>query len=112
MDKNNQSVGRRRGFFGPMMVILLGMVLLLKNLGLLPYSFGFLVWKLWPLAIIFVGLHAVFRNSTRDWLVYLFGLIVALSAFYLALSFLGGWHLFGVNRSPFGSYHPPMLNRY
>lgn len=48
---------RRRNFALPLLLIALGAVLLLNNLGLLPWGIWATLWKLWPLALILVGLE-------------------------------------------------------
>jgi len=49
---------RRRGFVGPLLLLSAGLVLLLNNLGLLPWSIWRDVWPFWPLLLILLGLES------------------------------------------------------
>lgn len=48
--------GRRPRLLGPVVLIALGLLLLLNNLGWLPVD----LWKLWPLVLILIGLEMLF----------------------------------------------------
>ena len=51
--------GRRRSFFWPFLLIGIGVVLLLANLGYLPWESWALLWRLWPLLLIALGIDAL-----------------------------------------------------
>lgn len=49
---------RRRSFVGPLLLLSAGVLLLLNNLGLLPWSIWRELWPFWPLLLVFLGLEA------------------------------------------------------
>lgn len=50
----------RRSFFWPIMLIGFGVVMLLSNLGLFPAAGWSVLWRLWPLALIALGIDVLF----------------------------------------------------
>ena len=52
------SAPRRRSFVGPLLLLSAGVLLLLNNLGLLPWSIWRDLWPFWPLLLVFLGLEA------------------------------------------------------
>jgi hypothetical protein len=76
----------RRLPIGPLVLVLLGGLLLLNNLGLLPWDVWATVVRFWPLLLVLIGLQAL-ATGRVDWaslvgLLFLFGLI-ALGAHFL-----------------------------
>lgn len=69
---------RRRSpsLFGPIVLITIGVVALLANLGRLP---GALYWdallRLWPLLLVFLGLNLIVRQAPRPWGSFLSALV-------------------------------------
>ena len=49
---------RRRSFVGPLLLLSAGVLLLMNNLGLLPWSIWRELWPFWPLLLVFLGLEA------------------------------------------------------
>ena len=49
----------RRSFFWPVVLIGIGVLLLLSNLGLFPESGWDVLWRLWPLALVALGLDVL-----------------------------------------------------
>ncbi|MBI2756694.1 MAG: hypothetical protein HYX52_08290 [Chloroflexi bacterium] len=49
----------RNGFAGPVLLVALGTLLLLNNLGVLPREVWSGLWRLWPLGLVLVGLSLV-----------------------------------------------------
>ena len=49
---------RRRSFVGPLLLLSAGVLLLLNNLALLPWSIWRELWPFWPLLLVFLGLEA------------------------------------------------------
>lgn len=60
-----QKPRKRRGIVGPTLLILVGLVLLLNNLGVLPWSVWGVVWRAWPVLLILVGLDLLIGR--RHW---------------------------------------------
>ena len=54
---------RRGGIVGPALLILLGALLLMQNLGILPPSAWQDVWRLWPLVLVLVGVDLLFGRQ-------------------------------------------------
>lgn len=59
------SGSRRGGVVLPVVMILLGGLLLLQNLGLLPWNVWRNLWRLWPLLLVLVGLEQVLGSRLR-----------------------------------------------
>jgi hypothetical protein len=56
---------RARSFFWPLLLIALGTVFLLSNLGLLPGNIWNLLWRFWPVLLIIAGVDVLLgRRST------------------------------------------------
>ncbi len=66
MQSELKSPGRRRtprSLFFPLLLIALGIVLLLENLGLLGESVGAILLKLWPFLLILLGVDGILDRS-------------------------------------------------
>lgn len=50
---------RRPSLLGPVLLIGLGILLLLQNLGLLPFGFWSTLWRLWPVLLVIGGLDLI-----------------------------------------------------
>lgn len=50
---------RQRSLVGPLILITIGILFLLANMGLLPYSFWEIGFRFWPLILILVGLDII-----------------------------------------------------
>lgn len=59
---NERQAPFRRSFIGPIMLIALGVIFLLSNLNLVQRDLGSLVWRLWPVIFIALGLDSLFRE--------------------------------------------------
>ncbi|HYF91718.1 MAG TPA: LiaF domain-containing protein [Symbiobacteriaceae bacterium] len=68
---------RRRSVVGPVILILLGLAFLTHNLGIFTFNIWELMWKLWPLWLVAVGLDMIIgrRTSWGSWIVL--GLVLA-----------------------------------
>jgi len=70
----------------PLLLVLAGVILLLNNLGHLPWTVWATIGRLWPILLIAVGLDILFGRSVLRWalgtaLVVLVGIAVALALF-------------------------------
>lgn len=64
---------QRRSYFGPILLITLGLVFLGKNLGLIPGEGWGVIWRLWPLLLIIGGLDDLLRREGVAWPVLMIG---------------------------------------
>ena len=64
----------RRIFFGPILLITIGLVFLAKNMGMIPGEGWDTIWRLWPLLLIVGGLDDLFRREGVAWPVLMIGL--------------------------------------
>ena len=63
-------------FIGPVILIVLGSVFLLNNLGILPWDVWLSLWKFWPVIWILIGIELLLgKNASVRTLVILAGLI-------------------------------------
>jgi len=84
---------------GPTILILLGVILLLNNLGYLPWDVWSNIWRLWPLLLILIGLEILLGRRGAwwglifFWLPLLFVVLLAIGFFGPEGPFLGarGW---------------------
>lgn len=54
---------RRISIFFPMLLIIIGVFLLLTNLGIVSGNFWSLIWQFWPLLLIIIGLDSIFKRE-------------------------------------------------
>ena len=83
----------RRGLVGPILLIAIGVFFLLSNMGLVTWSFWEVAWRLWPIALIAVGLDLLVGRRSI-WASLLIALIT------LALLFGGFLWLGALDRAP------------
>jgi len=66
-----------RSYFWPLMLISLGVVLLLSNLGVIPGSAWNLLWRFWPVILIAIGIDVIIgRRSPAGALVSAFLILI------------------------------------
>jgi flagellar biosynthesis protein FlhB len=53
----------RHGVVWPVFLIFTGSILLLNNLGVLPWGVWDSIWRLWPVIIVIIGLNMIFGKS-------------------------------------------------
>ena len=85
---------KRRGIVAPILLILVGVVFLLNNFGVLPWSVWATIWQAWPIILILVGLDLLIGR--RSWWSTLLLVIVTL----VVISGVVG---FGLLRMPRGA---------
>lgn len=77
MKNENGNISRnryhRRSYFGPILLITIGLVFLGKNIGLIPGEGWGTIWRLWPLVLIIGGLDDLFRREGVAWPVLMIG---------------------------------------
>jgi predicted membrane protein len=57
----------RRSYFGPILLIVIGLVFLGMNLGIIPEEGWSTLWRLWPVLLIIGGLDDLFRREGIAW---------------------------------------------
>ncbi len=55
---------RSRSFFWPILLISVGVLLLLNNLGVVAWSTWNLIWRFWPLVLIAIGIDVLFGQRS------------------------------------------------
>jgi hypothetical protein len=86
MNNKNENLSRgrhqRKSYFGPILLITIGLVFLAKNLGLIPGEGWSTIWRLWPLLLIIGGLDDLFRREGVAWPILMIGIGAALLYYY------------------------------
>jgi hypothetical protein len=77
-DKPSRNRTQRRSYFGPILLISIGLVFLAKNLGIIPGEGWGTIWRLWPLLLIIGGLDDLVRREGVAWPILMIGIGVAL----------------------------------
>ncbi len=67
----------RPGVAGPLILIGIGVLLLLNQLGRLPWDIWMTLWRFWPVIFILIGVDLLV-GASRSTLVYIVGLLLAL----------------------------------
>ncbi len=62
---------RRPSVIGPLILITVGVLFLLANMGMLPFSFWELAVRFWPILLVLIGLEIIFGRTTLGALVIL-----------------------------------------
>jgi LiaI-LiaF-like transmembrane region len=69
---------RRGGFVWPLILITLGVMFLLSNLGMLNWNVWDAIWRLWPVLLIAIGLDILFGRRSAIGALISLALVVAL----------------------------------
>ncbi len=71
--KNEKKYGNRKSFFGPILLITIGLIFLGNNLGIIPGEGWEIIWRLWPVLLIIAGLNDLVRREGIAWPILLIG---------------------------------------
>ena len=63
----------RRSYFGPILLIAVGLVFLAKNIGLIPGEGWDTIWRLWPILLVVAGVDDLFRGEGIAWPIIMIG---------------------------------------
>ncbi len=76
---------RRSGLVGPLILIAVGVILLLNNLGVISWEIWDLLWRLWPLILIGIGLEILLgrRASWGALLAVVLVFLIAAGVFFV-----------------------------
>ena len=64
MEQQERYYRRRGGFAWPLILIALGVIFLLNNMGILSWSVWDVIWRLWPVLLIAIGLDILFGRRS------------------------------------------------
>lgn len=81
---------RRTSLMGPLILITIGVLFLLANLGMLPLTFWEIAARFWPLILILVGLEIIVGRRSMIGALVIVVLWLALIASVVWLAFAGG----------------------
>ncbi len=95
MAENKQRPVRRErpSFIWPILLVVLGIIFLLNNLGILRGDIWGSIWRLWPVILIAIGLDGIFRRSEIAGPVFM---IVLGSVFLMNSLGMIGWETWDV----------------
>ncbi len=70
-----------------LILIFAGIIFLLNNFGVLPWSVWAMAWKLWPLILVILGVQTLFGKSwLADFLIFLFAIAILFFAFWFLVA--------------------------
>lgn len=72
----------RRSYFGPILLIMIGLLFLAKNIGWIPGGGWDSLWRLWPVLLIVAGLDDLFRGQGVAWPILMIGAGISLLVNY------------------------------
>ncbi len=81
---------RRPSLIGPLILITIGVLFLLANLGMLPFTFWEIAYRFWPLILILIGLEIIFGRRSMIGALIVVVLWLALIGGVLWLAYAGG----------------------
>jgi hypothetical protein len=84
---------RRPSFIWPIILITLGVMFLLSNLGIIEENIWNQFWRLWPLLFIAVGLDSLFRRNEIAGPVFMIGLGLVILLTSFGLIGWGSWDI-------------------
>ena len=83
-EHKSRSNRTRRSYFGPIVLIFIGLLFLAYNLGFVPGEGWDTIWKLWPILLIVAGLDDLIRREGIAWPILLIG-----AGTFLLLNYFG-----------------------
>jgi hypothetical protein len=82
--KSTRKMSHRRSYFGPILLIAVGLIFLAKNIGLIPGEGWGTIWRLWPILLIVAGVDDLFRRQGVAWPILMIG-----SGIFLLVNYFG-----------------------
>ncbi len=85
------------------LILFAGIIFLLNNLNIVPWTFWDYVWSFWPMLLILWGFHIILGNNP----------VSSFIIFLLTLAVVGAVFLYGLAQvgSPLVNYFPPDVNK-
>ena len=71
--KDKKHFRSRRDYFGPLLLITIGLIFLASNLGLISGDGWSAIWRLWPLILVIAGINDLIRGEGIVWPLLLVG---------------------------------------
>jgi len=75
-DRKYRRRNKPRSLLGAVIIIFIGIIFLLNNLGILPWEMWREFWKFWPILLILFGIEMIFGRSR--WAQIIVGIVVIL----------------------------------
>lgn len=82
--ENEKNYRRPRSFFGPILLIVIGLLFLAKNLDFIPGGGWSTIWRLWPVLLIVAGADDLIRREGVAWPILMIG-----AGVFLLLNYFG-----------------------
>ena len=79
----------RSGILGPLVLVIIGLLLLLNNMGMLPLGFWGTIWRFWPLILILIGLDilATHSESRKTYILFiLLGIVIVAGVIAISIT--------------------------
>jgi hypothetical protein len=73
MNDSKHTNWKKRSYFGPILLIIAGLLFLAHNLGFVPGEGWDTIWKLWPVLLVVAGLDDLIRGEGIAWPILLIG---------------------------------------
>lgn len=93
-------MNQRTGILGPLILVMIGLLLLLNNLGMLPLGLWGTVWRFWPVILILIGLDvlATHSDSQSKYIIFvLLGIVIVIGVTAIAYSWPVGYQAEDLN---------------
>lgn len=74
------SNGRRRSLVWPLILISIGVLFLLNNLGVVDWNIWSILWRMWPVLIVAIGLDLIFGRRSGVWQAITVAVLIGLFA--------------------------------
>lgn len=95
-EEQNCCSKNHKGIFGGIILITVGIIFLLNNFGLLPWSVWSILWRFWPLFLILGGLEILLGNN---WFArFIFSLLTLITVGFIL------FQIVAVNNSSFSEW--------
>jgi hypothetical protein len=79
----------RSGIFGPLVLVIIGLLLLFNNMGMLPSGFWGTVWHFWPVILILIGLDilATHAGSRKSYILFIIlGIVIVIGVIAISIT--------------------------
>ncbi len=88
-DSGRSADRHRRSLIGPLILIVVGALFLLSNLGFLPWGFWGTLWQFWPVILVLIGIELLFGRF-HPWLGAIVAVVIVAVVIALSVAMAGG----------------------